>query len=367
MIGRTCLSKHMTQNEIERTTDAETHSAKHIPFYIIGCNVLLNQGMVHVPWIPVMTPPDVDLELLKVLLKKKHIKPVITVKQQSHKFIQHIWAAADGGTLHLIPDHLDNVLGSASPRSAQLNFPYYCGSQMENLSSKCKNQSLGKSSNPVKVLDFTVPESTYDRKTMFLEDMSTPECHQAFDIAFGWDTCLNNEEWLRRCILFGLDDFTENDSVLGLVERDLPVMGNENSKSLLLKQVRNLMAKGIPGRRLIQVNCCWTWTVESSGRGLIKEEHKQGLIMSKGTLNESKGDHTLLSPPAPQGFHSPHFYPPRPRPRPRRHVPPPPPDAGDNGDYSPPSPDPPETQPSPDYSPSSPDPPEFPPPYHPLP
>ncbi|KAJ0970332.1 hypothetical protein J5N97_023209 [Dioscorea zingiberensis] len=165
-------------------------------------------------------------------------------QEVEHKYVDSTFGgdAADRGTLHLIPDHLDNVFGSASPGSSQPNCPSYCGSQVENLSSKCRNQSFGKSTNPVKVLDLTVLESTSDPKTMFLEDMSTPELHEAFDTAFGWDTCLNNEEWLRHCILFGFDDFTENDdsvlgliernddSVLGLIERELPVMKNENSK-----------------------------------------------------------------------------------------------------------------------------------------
>ncbi|KAJ0970319.1 hypothetical protein J5N97_023196 [Dioscorea zingiberensis] len=209
--------------------------------------------------------------------EENRIKPVITVKQQSHKFIQvkgdgsfvpayedevtqdkNLSAEKQSDTTSLddamyfhmdvtdgyfgiadIPWEIDNYIGkvdcsSASPGSSQPNCPSYCGSQVENLSSKCRNQSLGKSTNPVKVLDLTVLESTSDPKTMFLEDMSTPELHEAFDTAFGWDTCLNNEEWLRHCILFGFDDFTENDdSVLGLIERELPVMENENSKGLI--------------------------------------------------------------------------------------------------------------------------------------
>ncbi|KAJ0970346.1 hypothetical protein J5N97_023223 [Dioscorea zingiberensis] len=73
-----------------------------------------------------------------------------------HKYVDSTFGgdAADRGTLHLIPDHLDNVFGSASPGSSQPNCPSYCGSQVENLSSKCRNQSLGKSTNPVKMDDF---------------------------------------------------------------------------------------------------------------------------------------------------------------------------------------------------------------------
>lgn len=63
------------------------------------------------------------------------------------------------------------------------------------------------------------PAAKCDQDTTFLENMSIDELHDAFRGMFGRDTHVKDKHWLKRRILFGLENLTEIDNVSsGLLE-----------------------------------------------------------------------------------------------------------------------------------------------------
>ncbi|XP_058084239.1 uncharacterized protein LOC131231899 isoform X2 [Magnolia sinica] len=73
-----------------------------------------------------------------------------------------------------------------------------------------------------------LPESTSDQSTFLLENMTIRELHEAFRSTFGRETSVKDKQWLKRRILFGLQNLIELDNGCSLLQSGLSSHDNED-------------------------------------------------------------------------------------------------------------------------------------------
>ncbi|XP_020093796.1 uncharacterized protein LOC109713918 isoform X2 [Ananas comosus] len=139
-----------------------------------------------------------------------------------YEFVDSILHEVDGGNLNMpynIPCVCPNyILDTGLAESSQMDFSSDSGTHPRNLNSECKTEGLERNMSNIDTSDCShaiipFPAAKCDQDTTFLENMSIDELHDAFRGMFGRDTHVKDKHWLKRRILFGLENLAEIDHV----------------------------------------------------------------------------------------------------------------------------------------------------------
>ncbi|XP_072957278.1 uncharacterized protein [Typha angustifolia] len=158
--------------------------------------------------------------------------------ESNYEFVDSILQGVDGGgslsvTCCVPSVYPDYLLDTTPDEGSQVNCTSRDGLDLRNLDIKYQNQNLERTGGAGDISDFSdvthpIPDTSCDGNTTFLDNMSITELLDAFRSMFGRDTYVKDKQWLKRHILFGLQNFTEIDNVSGLLECSLPSYEQED-------------------------------------------------------------------------------------------------------------------------------------------